>query len=323
MRALLLLALTSCASAVSTTIPPDPPRSAVVIDPNETKHCLRLAVGRARTDEEWQPGPIEPAPQSLADVSPQIRRSAQAAGLEPLLAELLRSSEAHATDEERHRLRAIMRLSTLEIQLSALLFEADCVGDQMEAVLVDLDQRYRRQEIGITIASVLVGAAAGIGAGAWDLAGGQTGPVVFGISGGVASAALAIAAFAPRRDRVVFVHERNLLAPILAGEDPDHLYPSFVFYLLTHAREKGEPTPRDEILEAWRSILAAELEGERRTTAEAVLYGRGGVYDGDLVHVREQMFDVLESHLNAIERDLELLYGFVDEVIANAPAGDQ
>ena len=41
-----------------------------------------------------------------------------------------------------------------------------------------------------------------------------------------------------------------------------------------------------------------------------MLFGDGGVYDRNLVDVRERMFDVLESHINAVDLELELLYRF-------------
>jgi hypothetical protein len=315
-----------CAPIVSTSVPSEPPRGAVVVDPEETRHCLRVAVGSRRGDRDWPAVAVEDPVLAahLDEVPPTVRRSARAAGLEPLLAQLLRARDEPADDDRdtalvSMRLQAMMRLSSLEIELSASLFEADCVGDQMEAVLRELDRRGRRQEIGLAVASVLVGAAAGIGAGIWDLQGGTTGPVAFGITGGAVSAGLGVVAFVPPRGRVVFAHERNLLAPIAAGEDPRHLYPSFAFEMLTTAREPGGLTPRDEIVAAWRKLVAALVREDRRAQAEAVLFGRGGTYDGDLVHLREQMFDVLESHLNAIERDLEELYAYFGSVIAQAP----
>jgi hypothetical protein len=324
-RLIVCLALGGCAPVVSTAQTTDRPRATIVVDARETKHCLRVAVGRWRGDRDWPAGATAPPElaRHLAEVPADVRRTARAAGLEPLLAELLdaRGDPTRAEEIETTRDQAVLRLSALEIELAAVLFEADCVGDQMEAVLVELDDRQRRQEIGIAIASVVLGATAGIVSGAVDLAGHTPTAIGIGIGGGTASAALGLGAFAKRRDRVIFDHERNLLTPIRDGEDPEHMFPTFVFHMLTHARA-GQPTPREEILEGWRAILEGDLESDERVMAEAVLYGEGGTYDGNLVHVREQMFDVMESHLNAIESDLERLYAYFGGLfLERKPAG--
>jgi len=44
---------------------------------------------------------------------------------------------------------------------------------------------------------------------------------VLAVAGGSASALLAATSFFPRRRAVVFMHEHNLLAPIVRGTDPD------------------------------------------------------------------------------------------------------
>jgi hypothetical protein len=119
----------------------------------------------------------------------------------------------------------------------------------------------------------------------------------------------------PARVPVTYRHPRNLLRPILEGEDPQGLYPDFVFRMLMTPLPDGESSPRDALLADWRRILD-DVPEKQRALAEQVLYGDGGVYDGDLVATRERMFDSLESHLHSIERELELLYRYADRVIA-------
>jgi hypothetical protein len=311
------LAIAGCATVLSPALPARAPRSAIAIDPLETADCLRITAGRRGFEDIEQDPPIlDPALQAhLGAVPPDVRRIARAAGLESVLAALLQA-EVAAPDEPSItrlalRLQVIMRISSHEIALAALLFEADCTGDQMEAVLAVLERREGKQELALTIASIAVGALAGLGAGLWDLQGADSkGPAVLGVVGGVATAGLGLAAFVPRRGRVVFPHDRNLFVPIVAGEDPERLYPPFVFNLLTTQRAPGEPTPRDELLAEWQSILDDSVPASRRSLARTLLFGAGGVYDGDLVDVRERMYDALESQLSAFDRDLELLYRY-------------
>lgn len=312
-------------------LPEAAPRSAVVIDAAETRDCLRTTVGRTGLGDGALPGPVEePALLAeLAQVPPDVRRTAQAAGLEPLLAALLRAKatgqDPRSIDQVAMRLQVVLRISSLEIELAALLFEADCTGDQMEAALTELDRQAGKQELALTIASIAVGALAGLGAGLWDVQGGDSkGPAVVGIAGGVATAALGGAAFIPRRGRVVYAHGRNLFGPVHAGQDPDRLYPTFVFRMLMSAPAPGQPTPRDELLGEWQRIVDAAIPAKRRALAREILQGAGGVYDEALIDVRERMYDALESQLNAFDRDLEALYRFFgrvldDPTLAGAP----
>lgn len=188
----------------------DVPPSVIVVDPVETTECLRISArrqgsGYAPLDEQIDDAAL------LADVPGDVRRTARAAGLESTLAKLLQAresqSEAATLALVALRLQVVMRISSLEIQLAALPFEADCTGDQMETVLRELDRRTPRREVAFTFASIAVGALVGVGAGLWDLKGTDSrGPAALGIAGGAASASLGIVALTPRRSRVLFRH---------------------------------------------------------------------------------------------------------------------
>lgn len=310
----LALALAACAALPRAELPAEPPRGAIRVDAAELGECARR---RDPVDLELDDAPLSPDLElHLAQVPAEILRIAGAAGIRRLLAELLRARADTASAAPLVlQLQLVTRLSALEIEVASLLFEAQCVGNQMESTLRELEGLQRRREVALTVTSILVGAAAATAGGIWDLRGGDPrGPAALGIAGGAASASLGLAAFLPERRAVVFPHPRNLLAPIAAGEDPDRLYPAFVFRLLAAREVDGRPSPREAILEDWSRILA-DLPSARRSAAEAVLYGGGGLYDARLVDVRERMFDVLESHLNAIDHDLELLYRYTARLV--------
>ena len=317
-----LLMASGCATLISTSMPARSPRSAVVVDPVEAADCLRTSARRQGFGYASLDGPVDdPELLTYLDTVPMdVRQTARAAGLEPILAKLLQA-QASASDEApissvAMRLQVVMRISSLEIQLASLLFEADCTGDQMEAVLLELDQRAGKRELAFTIASIAVGAIVGVGAGIWDLSGTDSkGPAALGIAAGVATAGLGIVALVPKRGQVIFPHDHNLFVPIIQGEDPDRLYPPFVFRLLTTQRTADGRTPRDQLLANWRNIILDSIPAANRHLAESVLYGKGGVYDGALVDVRERMFDALESQLNAFDQDLEVLYRFFGHLL--------
>ncbi|HEY6880824.1 MAG TPA: hypothetical protein VI299_22525 [Polyangiales bacterium] len=258
-------------------------------------------------------GPVEdPALRAqLAAVPRDVRRSVLATGLEPLLATMLQERAGHtetpiARLERRQELST--RLSALDSQLSALLFESDCTGDALEDLGHELERREHTRELRLTVASLVVGAVAGVAAAVYDATDreGDGPPIVAGVGAG-ATALLGVSAFLPNERPVVLRHERNLLAPIARGTDPDHVYPTFVFRLLTLPDDQGGPTPREALLRRWRAELEHAVEPVQRRDAEHLLYGSGGVYSPALMQLRQTMLDQLEAELSSITREVELL----------------
>jgi hypothetical protein len=321
----------ACAPIISTSVPSSPPRSVLVVPAKETADCMRSSTTVRMVDEELRPTASAELDVSdvLDSVPPDVARTIRAAQLEPTLARLMAQQKLGSDaklDVTALRLQVLTRISSLEIQLSSLAFEVGCMGRQMDAVLLELDRLQQRQQLVLTIASLVVGAATGIGAGVWEIADEDSmpGPLVLGVVGGTASLGLGIAGFVPRRGHVVYAHDRNPLTPIVRGEDPDGIYPPFVFRMLGDARA-GEPSSRDELIEDWRRIIDETVPERDRERAEAVLYGKGGMYDRNLVDAREKMLDRLESELDGIDRDLEVLYRFLGVVLedrALQPAAD-
>ena len=318
------LLASGCATLINNSMPSHTPQGAVVVAPVEATDCMRASAARKGFGYAPLDEPLaEPELLTyLADVPTDVRETARAAGLERTLAMLLQAQATSTTSDASistvaMRLQVVMRISSLEIQLASLLFEADCTGDQMEAVLQELEQRARRRELAYTIASIAAGAFIGVGAGVWDLnnATGSKGPAAMGVAAGIATAGLGIIAFVPKRRQVIFPHAHNLFIPIVRGEDPQRLYPPFVFRLLTTPRAPGNVTPREQLLTAWKRIIDETIPAEDRRLAVTVLYGRGGVYDGALVDARERMFDVLESQLNGFDLDLEILYRYFGRLL--------
>jgi hypothetical protein len=205
-----------------------------------------------------------------------------------------------------------MRLISLETQLAAVIFEAECTGELIEAMTFALEDRADLRELRLALGSLVVGALSATVAGIWDLKRGDSkGPAVLGLSGGIGSAALGGAAFVKRVQHTHFAHARNLLSPVQRGVDEAELFPRFVFRLLTLPAPGGMPSPRDRLLLRFREIIDQSVATERRAEAEQLLYGVGGQYDQDLLSVRERLYDALESELNAQARDLELLDRFL------------
>lgn len=215
---------------------------------------------------------------ALSVLPPDARRTALAAGLEPLIADVLLAWE-RAGDRERWMLR-------------------------------------------FTVASLVAGAAAVLVAGIWDLAGTESdGPVIAGLMGAGVTTALGVAALKPPGRRIVFMHEQNLLTPIERGRDPDHLYSTFVFRLLTLPTPTGASTPRERLIEGWRRQIEQTVPGNRRATAAALLWGAGGVYDDDVLALRRRLYEELEATLDSFARGVDLLNVTLARVLGQGPVG--
>jgi hypothetical protein len=281
--------------------------------------CVRAFLGKSSGYREL---PFDPVEDPLLDpVPPEARRTARAAGLERLIVTALREHRT-AGDTASVALVAAkqdlgLRLISLETQLAAVIFEAECTGELIEAMAFELDQQTQSLGLVYAISSLVVGSVAATAAGIWDLTGDESpGPAVMALSGGVVSAGLGAAAFFPREGSLRYRHEHNLLRPLLRNEDPEQLFPAFVFRLLTLPAPHAESSPHERLLSAFRALIEQDVPEAERDAAEQLLYGDGGMYSQDLLALRERMYDALESQLNALARDLELLDRFLVRELA-------
>jgi hypothetical protein len=260
----------------------------------------------------------------LVVLPPEARRAALAAGLEPMLARLLRD-KATAGLEPTSRLMALqdeltLRLVAFHAQVAAAAFEAGCTADMIQKVLAERSHREQSRQVSIAVASLVAGALAGVAAGVWGLANPESrAPPILAIAGGVAGTGLGAGALLHEDPPALFEHARNRLTPVWRGVDPDHLYPSFVFRMLTFPPVAGGHSPRDQLIGSWQQQLGGALPVSSLAAAEQLLLGDGGIYDDQLFTLRAEMFEGLESAVQGMARDLELLNRSLVRVLT-APA---
>jgi hypothetical protein len=282
------------------------------------RECVRAFVGK---NSPYRELPFQPIEDPLLDpVPPEARRTARAAGLEPLIVSALRERQAAGSTATVPFVAAKqdlgLRLISLETQLAAVIFEAECTGELIEAMAFELDQQTQSRGLVYAISSLVVGSALATAAGIWDLTGDESpGPAVMALAGGVGGAALGAAAFVPRKGSLHYQHPHNLLRPVVANEDPEQLYPGFVFRLLTLPAPSGQ-SPRERLLAAWREQIEQDVPAAEQRGVVRLFYGDGGMYKQDQLALRERMYDALESQLNALARDLELLDRFLVRELA-------
>lgn len=241
----------------------------------------------------------------------RARRVALAAGLEPLLARILHERETAGEPsfelvQREHELE--LRLNALSAQVAAVAFEARCTAEKLERAASDFERREQERQLTIAEVSLVVVAALGTAAGIWALADDHShGPIVLGIVGGGAATGLGALALARERHRLHFVHTPNRLTPLEMGKDPDHLYPTFVFRMLTAPESASGPSPRETLVAGWQRDLDAALSGKDALAAAELLRGSGGKYEDIVLELRARRFQELELSVQGIARDLELL----------------
>jgi hypothetical protein len=283
------------------------------------RECVRAFLGRGSPYQELS---IEPTDDALLDPVPsEARRTARAAGLEPLIVSALRERRDTGSSASVAFLAAKqdlgLRLISLETQLAAVIFEAECTGELIEAMAFELDQQTQSRGLVYAVSSLVVGSVLATASGIWDLSGDESpGPAVLALAGGVGSAALGAAAFVPREGSLHYEHRHNLLGPIVRNEDPEQLYPAFVFHMLTLPAPGADRSPRERLMAAWQELIDQDVPRSQRASVQTLLYGDGGTYSQDLLALRERMYDALESQLNALARDLELLDRFLVRELA-------
>jgi hypothetical protein len=321
-RGTLSACLVACAAACSQVHPqpasavaPDD-RPALVSDERDS-HCGRLDMSANEVYRMPLAGPVDdPESRGYLENSPsEARRTAQAAGLEPLLVAMIREEKTVGAELTPAlialREELTVRLVAIDAQLSAAVFEVHCTKGQIDDVLAELDHRELARQSTLAAASVILGALSGIAAGAWSLADPDSPwSDIVGISGATLTAGVgALALYHPDLE-VKLSHEHNLLEPIWRAEDPRHFYSTFLFRMLTLPDSSADGSPRATMVHAWVSqIEEANLPSPE--IAERVLYGDGGIYSWPLVQVRQQNFAKLEETLQSIARDVELLERFV------------
>jgi hypothetical protein len=314
-------ALSGCATAQwGPGVPVKPPSGAVVGPSGGAPSCVRWSSGKDSLHRQPLAGP-EQDPElaaELATLPPDVRRVVLAAGLEPSLARLLRERKtAPALDQIVRRQAIELHLQSLKAQLDATIHEADCAGDLIEQLQSKLEQDESAKEIRWTVISIITQGVAAVAIGTMELSRASDESIaIVGISSGVLAAGFGVAAFAPPDPEIVLEHSRNLLTPIVRGEDPEHIYPTFVFRLLTSPPPGGEP-PVQRLRARFQQVLEEEVDPDELTRARALLFGSGGIYDKRLVAARERMLDELESELTALSRDLEVLQRHLVRVLGD------
>jgi hypothetical protein len=320
-----------CGVTLRSVRPSTPPAGALSISNAEHLRCARSVSGAESPYRRALPGP-ETHPALLAHLEglpPEVRRTAVAAGIEPLLARTLRahSQSGGAPTLESLSLRQALdeRLAGLPAQLLAIEFECECQIALLNEVIDGHEGRESDRELVLTIASLVAGAGFSLAAGAWDLANehltspaAPDGPLLTALVGAGVTTGLGAAIMIPVPREIFIEHTHNLLAPIRSGEDPGRLYPTFVFRMLTTPGADDRPSPRALLLERWQARLRDVDDADERAQLETLLAGDGGVYDVSAARLRKLLLEDLEAALDSLARHVDQLGTAVGDGLGHA-----
>jgi hypothetical protein len=281
-----------------------------------------------QTEPEYCVPPVayryDPATAPLPTIAPLLdsaltarfpRRSllvANAAGALPQLKELVRlegvarleptTPHALAVLAERQRIQA--RLQLLAVAIASVAAELDCEGERADQVAGYLTAQANSRTQRLTVLSIGVGAASGIGT---TVSSNQATQYVFGIGGGLLTAGLGLLTLSSHRT-VPFGHPRNLLADVWREAPTSAVYPPGVWYLLTEKAfsNRGQYSVAHNTRLRWQrygELDAPESRAGRQQ--QALFFGAGGQYQADDLTVRANMLNELQASVRLLNQELQ------------------
>jgi hypothetical protein len=239
--------------------------------------------------------------------------AAEVMNLLPLLNRLARleTEQAPPADIERARRKLTTHLQLANLEVSSIVAEIECEVQRADEVQDRLKQVQTTRTTTQTILGVIFGGLANILSGGISMAtragdaaniasvAGGTLEVLFGTSANFTKV------------RQEFNHPHNHLQAFWDGEGTQReFFSPGVWRFLTEPdiRDVEGHSLRDVLVETWneqgRLGDPGSQEEQRR---KALLFGEGGLYDSDDLHVREAMLQQLESSIQLMHQDLETL----------------
>ncbi len=230
----------------------------------------------------------------------------------PLLNRMARLEVEHATpaDIERVRRKLVTRLQLATLEVSGLVAEIECEvqrADQVQDRLKDIQTTRTTSQ---TILGVIFGGLANILSGGIGMAtgAGDAGNIV-SVTGGALEVLFGTSAnFTKVRQE--FSHPHNHLAAVWDGSPKSEFFSQRAWRFLTEPsiRDLEGHSLRDVMLQTWQEEGKLGEPGSiREKERKELLFGSGGVYDSEQLHVREAMLQQLESSIQLMHQELETL----------------
>ena len=303
----LLLVTFGCA----TTLPP--PASTYTFD----RRCVSVASESLNPPVdvgEQRQAPNESVEKDAAVTlySPIAVHIADVMDLLPLLNRMARLEVAQAAlaDIERARQKVITRLVLATLEVSGLVAEIECEVQRADQVHDRLQDIQTTRTTSQTILGVIFGGLANILSGGISMAtgAGDAGNITSVMGGALEVVFGTSANFTKVRQE--FSHPRNHLAAVWDGSPKSEFFSKRAWRFLTTPGIRGLEgnSLRDVMLQTWQEEgKLGEVGSGREKERIALLFGSGGLYDSEELHVREAMLQQLESSVQLMHQELETL----------------
>ena len=231
----------------------------------------------------------------------------------PLLNHLARleNQQAPSAEIERARRKLTTRLQLANMEVSSLVAEIECEVQRADEVQDRLKQVQSRRTTTQTILGIIAGGVANILSGGIGMAA-RSGDAadIASVAGGTLEVLFGTSAnFTKVRQE--FTHPHNHLEAFWNGEGKEkEFFSPGVWRFLTEPdiRDLEGHSLRDVLVQTWNEEGRLGKPGSHQEKArKALLFGGGGLYDSDDLHVREAMLHQLESSIQLMHQDLETL----------------
>ena len=293
------------------TLPP--PASTYTFD----RRCLSVSSELRSlpvSEGEKRQAPDEPVERGEAVklYSPIAIHIADVMELLPLLNRMAGLEVEHATPAniERVRRKLVTRLQLATLEVSGLVAEIECEVQRADQVQDRLKDVQTTRTTSQTILGVVFGGLANILSGGIGMAtgAGDAGNIV-SVTGGALEVLFGTSAnFTKVRQE--FSHPHNHLAAVWDGSPQPEFFSKRAWRFLTEPsiRDLEGHSLRDVMLQTWQEEGRLGESGSiREKERKELLFGSGGVYDSEQLHVREAMLQQLESSIQLMDQELETL----------------
>jgi hypothetical protein len=231
----------------------------------------------------------------------------------PLLNHLaqLENQRAPSAEIERARRKLTTRLQLANMEVSSLVAEIECEVQRADEVQDRLKQVQTTRTTTQTILGIIAGGLANILSGGIGLAtrAGDAADIA-SVAGGTLEVLFGTSAnFTKVRQE--FTHPHNHLQAFWNGEGREkEFFSPGIWRFLTEPdiRDLEGHSLRDVLIQTWNEAGRLGPPGSHQEQQrKSLLFGEGGLYDSEDLHVREAMLHQLESSIQLMHQDLETL----------------
>jgi len=223
---------------------------------------------------------------------------------------LLEQIQEDAVETERARRKLINRLQLATLEVSSLVAELECEVHRTDEVQDRIKYAQYTRSMSQTILSLMIGGLVNVVTGGLGIAtvAGDSANIV-NIVGGTAEVLFGTSAnFTKVRQE--FRHPHNHLARLWTSEGFQDYFSPPIWNFLTrpNSRDHEGQSLRNVLIKAWQEQGRLGAPGSREAKKhEELLFGEGGLYDAEDLHIREAMLQQLESTIQLMHQDLETL----------------